>query len=256
MIACIALAVALSGTGYAVTALPRGSVGTAQIKNNAVNSKKVKNGSLLGADFKAGQLPAGAQGPPGPTGPVGPQGDKGDTGAQGPEGPPNPNAISAQNADRLDNLDSVDFLRSNGKAADADALDGLDSAAFARAAGEPWHVVGASGQPNFTDSCWINYNFGGTPFNEAGFYKDQVGIVHLRGLVSPWCAGRNGAGEVIFTLPAGYRPAEIEVQATISNNAINRINVRPNGEVVPELAIGPGSLTWISLDGISFRAAG
>jgi len=78
VVACIGLAVALSGTGYAVTALPRGSVGTAQLKANAVNSQKVKNGSLLGADFKAGQLPAGA---PGPTGPAGPASATGPTGA-------------------------------------------------------------------------------------------------------------------------------------------------------------------------------
>ena len=83
IVACIALAVALSGTGYAVTALPRGSVGTAQLKSNAVTSQKVKNGSLLRGDFKSGQLPAGATGPQGPAGPAA---------AQGPAGAPNPNA--------------------------------------------------------------------------------------------------------------------------------------------------------------------
>ncbi len=32
IVACLALMIALSGTGYAVTALPRNSVGTAQLK--------------------------------------------------------------------------------------------------------------------------------------------------------------------------------------------------------------------------------
>ena len=88
VVACIALLVALSGTGIAaVAAIPNKSVGTAQLKNNAVTNPKiannavtgakVKNGSLQKADFAAGQLPAG------PTGPAGPAGPKGDTGPQG-----------------------------------------------------------------------------------------------------------------------------------------------------------------------------
>jgi hypothetical protein len=65
VVACIALAVALTGTSYAVVVLPRGSVGTPQLKRGAVVSAKVKDHSLLRRDFRAGQIPAGAQGPPG-----------------------------------------------------------------------------------------------------------------------------------------------------------------------------------------------
>ncbi len=92
-ISLIALVVALGGTGYAVTQLPKNSVGTAQIKNNAITSAKVKNGSLTAVDFKRGTLltgpqgPAGATGPPGPAGATGPQGPTGATGATGPQGP-------------------------------------------------------------------------------------------------------------------------------------------------------------------------
>ena len=71
VIATIALLVALSGTGWAVTQLPRNSVGTPQLKRNAVTSAKVRNGSLLAEDFKSGQLPQGAKGDPGPAGPQG-----------------------------------------------------------------------------------------------------------------------------------------------------------------------------------------
>ena len=74
IVACVALVVAMAGTGYAATALPRNSVGLAQIRNNAVTASKVKNGSLLKVDFKAGQLPRGTRGPAGPAGPVGPAG--------------------------------------------------------------------------------------------------------------------------------------------------------------------------------------
>ena len=95
-VALLALFVALGGTSYAAVKLPRGSVTTLE----------VRNGSLLSADFKAGQLPsgragrpgpAGAQGTPGAPGPAGAQGTpgalgtpgaRGDQGAPGPQGAP------------------------------------------------------------------------------------------------------------------------------------------------------------------------
>ena len=98
VVACIALLVALSGTGIAaVAALPNNSVGPAQLKSNAVTNPKiaasavtnpklaadavtgakVKNGSLQKGDFAAGQLPSG---------PPGLNGDKGDKGETGPQG--------------------------------------------------------------------------------------------------------------------------------------------------------------------------
>jgi hypothetical protein len=60
--------------------LPKKSVGAAQLKKNAVTSHKVKNGSLLAADFSAGQLQPGPQGPKGDPGPQGPKGDLGPSG--------------------------------------------------------------------------------------------------------------------------------------------------------------------------------
>jgi hypothetical protein len=90
VIATLALFLALGGGAYAAFKLPSNSVGSKQIKKNAVNSSKVANGSLLPGDFKAGQLPAGPQGLKGDKGdpclPSDPncKGPKGDTGAQGP----------------------------------------------------------------------------------------------------------------------------------------------------------------------------
>ena len=89
VVACLALLVALSGTGIAAaTQVARNSVGTPQLKdsavtnakirNNAVNSSKVAARSLLRSDFAPGQLPAG---------PIGPQGPAGPQGAAGPAGP-------------------------------------------------------------------------------------------------------------------------------------------------------------------------
>jgi hypothetical protein len=88
VIACIALFVALGGTSAAVvSALAPNSVGTAQLKNGAVTSVKVKDHSLLGVDFATGTLLRGATGAPGPAGPAGPRGAAGPTGATGPAGP-------------------------------------------------------------------------------------------------------------------------------------------------------------------------
>ena len=84
-IGLLALFLALSGTAYAAT-LPRNSVGTAQLKRNAVTSAKVRDGSLLRRDFRAGQLPQG---------PAGPQGLTGATGPTGPTGPAGRNAVTS-----------------------------------------------------------------------------------------------------------------------------------------------------------------
>jgi len=78
VMATIALFVALGGSSYAAIALSKNSVKSkhiakgqvkrSDIGRNAVNSAKVKNLSLLAEDFRAGQLPSGAQGIQGPPG--------------------------------------------------------------------------------------------------------------------------------------------------------------------------------------------
>ena len=82
--AYLALFIALGGTSYAATKLPKNSVGATQIKAGAVSSSEVKNGSLTRSDFKASSIPAGAQGPQGLQGLKGDKGDKGATGVVGP----------------------------------------------------------------------------------------------------------------------------------------------------------------------------
>jgi len=98
ILATTALVVAVLGStplGQAAgrLVLPKNSVGAAQLKKSAVSGLKVKDGSLMAADFKAGQLPAGPKGDKGDAGPqgaAGPQGPKGATGEQGPAGPQGP----------------------------------------------------------------------------------------------------------------------------------------------------------------------
>jgi Collagen triple helix repeat (20 copies) len=87
VIACLALFMAGTGAGVAVIkALPKNSVGTAQLKNNAVVSSKVKNHSLKAGDFASGQIPKGATGATGTKGATGAPGAKGSTGAPGAKG--------------------------------------------------------------------------------------------------------------------------------------------------------------------------
>lgn len=86
VMATAAVFIALGGTGYAVSQLPKDSVGAEQIEKNAVRAPEVKkdavraseikanavsgpevrDGSLGPADFD-GSLPQGEPGPPGPT---------------------------------------------------------------------------------------------------------------------------------------------------------------------------------------------
>lgn len=123
-----------------------------------------------------------------------------------------------------------------------EALANLRSAGRPLMTPEDWHSVGAAGEPAFQNS-WANYDTAN--FNAAGYYKDPLGRVWLRGLV------KDGTGPVIFTLPAGYRPYRTEIHVCSSNSAYGEARVNVAGEVVFQV----GSNTWISLDGITFRAA-
>jgi hypothetical protein len=68
--ATLALIIALGGTSYAVSALPRNSVGTAQIKRHAVTKGKLARGVAISG-------PRGRRGAPGPPGAAGAAGISG-----------------------------------------------------------------------------------------------------------------------------------------------------------------------------------
>lgn len=78
-------------------------------------------------------------------------------------------------------------------------FDGALVASSVGVSPEPWHSIGASGEPAFL-STWANY---GSGYQTAGFRKDPNGMTWLRGSIA---AGTTPANNV-FTLPAGYRPA-------------------------------------------------
>jgi hypothetical protein len=85
--ATLALFLALGGAAYAATQLPRNSVGTAQLRKEAVTAGKIAKKTrkqLQGATGPAG--PQGQQGKTGKTGAKGAAGAKGAQGIQGPRG--------------------------------------------------------------------------------------------------------------------------------------------------------------------------
>jgi hypothetical protein len=91
-IGLLALFIALGGTSYAASQLPRNSVGSRQIKANAVTEGKLAtdvqsklNRTVQSSPGATGAT--GATGAQGLAGPAGPQGAKGETGAQGVPGP-------------------------------------------------------------------------------------------------------------------------------------------------------------------------
>jgi hypothetical protein len=164
----------------------------------------------------------------------------------------------------------------------ADQLDGLDSTSFVSTAkpsglvGEAWHDVGTpTGVPwggdditcaeLFDDCPWQNYT-AATGWNPAGYYKDPLGVVHLKGLV--WCScnsnqqyvpGPSAPTRTVFTLPVGYRPAANEAATVWANWSYLHLAVHSNGDV----EIRPhtdsettDAKTALSLDGITFRAGG
>jgi hypothetical protein len=90
VVACLALTVALTGASYAAVVLPRTSVGTPQLKANAVKSAKVAPNAIKGVDVAEATL-----------GTV-PSANLANSAAS---------ATNAANADNLDGLDSGSFWK-------------------------------------------------------------------------------------------------------------------------------------------------
>jgi hypothetical protein len=104
---------------------------------------------------------------------------------------------------------------------------------------EPFHEVGASGEPPF-ENGWHNES----PLTEttAAFYKDPSGVVHLKGILTGGAEGTD-----IFHLPPGYRLTKAACIATIGNRYVC---IFSDGAV--QFTTGPTGP--ISLDGMTFLA--
>lgn len=164
--ASIAVFVALGGGAYAAVKLPAKSVGAKQIKKGAVTGTKIARNAITGKKVKNRSL----------------------TGAD----------INLTNLPKVPRAATADRATS---AATADTATTADNVA----APEPYHAVGAPGEPPFSPGAGnLLSTFPEITLQTAGFYKDREGVVHLKGFVT------TGTGE-IFELPPGYRPADGKV---------------------------------------------
>ena len=164
----------------------------------------------------------------------------------------------------------------NGKVTSADLADG-GVAAVDLAADEPFHKVGAAGEPALGNGaegdCIWSAPPVGVPYpdlNPVGFYKDSHGTIHFSGVAGAAdgpggdanCGGP-GSEEIedatVFTLPAGYRPANVEL---IFGGGGLVLIAPDEGFVVGPDSVPPGAVLAASgssavlLDGAEFRAAG
>lgn len=99
---------------------------------------------------------------------------------------------------------------------------------------EGWHTVGAAGEPAFQS--------GFTAPEPLKFYKDPAGVVHMVGRV------QTGAqGNLIFTLPVGYRPTQTTRIPINANGSFGSVDIGPNGDIVPY-----AGTVWWDLSGVQF----
>jgi hypothetical protein len=115
-----------------------------------------------------------------------------------------------------------------------------DTGGNATVAMDPWHTVGAAGEPPFLGT-WAAF---GSVYQVPQFRKDPLGKVWIRGLVK---AG--ALATAIFTLPVGYRPpAETgwnPVANSGSTNIEGEVRVQPTGAVVLINANVVAGYAWI-----------
>lgn len=115
----------------------------------------------------------------------------------------------------------------------------LATTAFVKAA---LPTIGAWQTPALLNG-WVNY---GTPFGNAAYCVNTLGIVRLRGLVK---SGTVGGTTPVFVLPTGFIPPNQMIFPVSTNNTIGRLDIDASGNVM----VMAGSNVYVSLDGIAFR---
>jgi len=144
----------------------------------------------------------------------------------------------------------------------------LSSASIAAGPRGPRGVAGPKGEPgangaNATIEAWRPLELGSgwiahssPDFPPPGFRSDSRGIVCLRGVVNAPGSDAPISGQVIATLPAGYRPdyrilAVAVTGASGSPTTIGRLDIHTNGQIVWFAGAGTSS-DYTSLDDVCF----
>lgn len=106
---------------------------------------------------------------------------------------------------------------------------------------------------------WANFDAGGPGnYGFPQYMKDSLGFVHFRGLAknSTGAANTPTVNQLIFTLPAGYRPAQTMRVAAIIADAFGELDVKNDGTLVVAgtSSVPTGGTGWVSLNNIIFLA--
>ncbi len=238
IVAYLALFVALGGSVYAATS---NKINGQKIKPNSVPGNRIKKGSLTGTQINSSSLGVV---------PKATQADKADQAALAAK------ATLADNADKLAGAPSSAYLKGS------DAVGGSDIggtyASPTLKASEPMRLVGTAGNPEYKP-CNTPYKWEppGTGASYLGFYRDQLGVVHLQGSVH--CGTTPTSSAAVFELPPGYRTAPGQGILLFTSywfgsaQSVVQIGVDSQQHLV--YVSGPTSGGDVSLSGISFRCA-
>ncbi len=238
VVAYIALFLALGGGAMAASQLGKNSVGTKQLKKNAVTAVKIKDGAVTGAKIADDGVTAAKLA------------DGSVSGAKVADG----GVTNAKLADASVTGAKVAPSSLTGKQVDASTLGVVPVAQRANSLPppEPWHIVGAPGEPQF-ENGWKDFPAAGA-LEAVAFYKDNEGVVHLKGRAG------EGTGSPVFALPPGFRPAVGKtIFPIVSCECPGNVAVANIGGTLPAEPSNSGTIyvpatPTVGFDGITFRA--
>lgn len=99
---------------------------------------------------------------------------------------------------------------------------------------------------------WLNYDT--SLYMQAGYLLDEIGWVHLRGVIKNYNAGSHNTNEVVCKLPPLYRPHKrIYCLLPYDGNNSKRFLIYNTGNMsFPDSDALTGSSKWTALDNISW----
>jgi hypothetical protein len=192
-----------------------GSAYAFQLGKNSVGSKQLRKNAVTTAKIKAGAV----------------------TGAKIKQGTITGTQISASTLGTVPSAQKAHEAQTATTAQTASALT----------PSEGWQEVTNLGVCT-TNPVFADWEPAGGEFAAPAYYRDQAGIVHLRGAVKcPFPAG----GFSVFNLPEGFRPETNQYfPATVGESALAPVVVSSFGYVLNRGSVGVEAL---SLDAVSFR---